>query len=321
MKVFLSALLPLVAASSVRFPVVQDDIKFNTVHSIRASQVNDVLSALNGYTVHPNHAWQGIRSYNPIKHPTFFLIADFEMPQDFPELTMNSNLHFELENDENLDNEFGKFLNRSKKIWPDASGSMMPIVAAGEADQELPEEAIEVLRAKNASFDTSNDSDRAFIMEYFTLKNLIDETPRLPVNQVPSTVYWISLDSIRRLATEYGVKHEKPQKAAKLFSELVGEATGKLESHPRSLFMVIQETDKPVSRARRAAEDGPTPSQPPVYSAYEYDADWCVVFAMVTFTMLVFVLGIYATSIGLWFMDPGRDSIIYRMTSQRMKME
>ncbi|XP_003745424.1 renin receptor [Galendromus occidentalis] len=322
MRVFLTALLPLVAASSVRFPVVQDDIKFNSVNSIKASQVGDVLSALNGYTVHSSDAWKGIRSYNPIRHPVFFLIANFEMPQNFPELTMNSNLHFDLENDNNLDDEFNEFSTRSANRWPDAAAKMISIDVAGDKSQERLKEAIGTLRDEN--FDQSNDSDRAFMLEYTMFNNIIDEIPKYPMNEVPSTVYWINLNSVRRLAADYGTKHEKPLRAAQLLSELVGKATGRLESHPRSLFMVIQETVEGKTRSRRQAEAKPSAEKAAsgvAWNAYEYDSDFSTVFAMSLFTMLIITLGVYATSIGLWFMDPGRDSIIYRMTSQRMKME
>ena len=37
--------------------------------------------------------------------------------------------------------------------------------------------------------------------------------------------------------------------------------------------------------------------------------------------MIILVLTVYAVAVVMWYMDPGRDSVIYRVTSQRMKSE
>jgi len=326
MKTFLIAaiLVPLAAANTVRLPVVQHDIKFNSVNSIKSSQVGDLLSALNGYTVHPNDPWQGLRSYNPLQHPTLFLIADFEMPKGMAELSMNSNLEFRLENDNQLDDEFNEFRGRAIYRTPQAEGKMIAVDAAEESPERLKEAQTLV---GNETFDAEKASDRAFLLEYYTFKNIIADAARAPVNGMPSIAYWINLNSLKQLAADYGLAHEKTQKAASMFSKLVGLATGELESHPRSLLMVIQETEEPVVRSKRDATIIPkTEADAPADEnwsnlATQYSSDFHIVFAMTAFTMLIIVLGVYATSIGMWFMDPGRDSIIYRMTSQRMKMD
>jgi len=37
--------------------------------------------------------------------------------------------------------------------------------------------------------------------------------------------------------------------------------------------------------------------------------------------MVVLALALYVISLVMWYLDPGRDSIIYRMTSQRIKTD
>ena len=55
--------------------------------------------------------------------------------------------------------------------------------------------------------------------------------------------------------------------------------------------------------------------------AYPFTSDFSETFAITGFTTLVFTLTVFGVSLGMWFMDPGRDSIIYRMTSQRIKKD
>lgn len=56
----------------------------------------------------------------------------------------------------------------------------------------------------------------------------------------------------------------------------------------------------------------------PLNLAYQYN-DFHISFALVGFTTLLIVLAVFLVSLGMWNLNPGRDSIIYRMTSQRKK--
>lgn len=53
--------------------------------------------------------------------------------------------------------------------------------------------------------------------------------------------------------------------------------------------------------------------------APEYDVDWHIVFSLIGFTTIVIFLTIFLVTMGMWNMNPGQDSIIYKMTSQRKK--
>ncbi|XP_065056695.1 uncharacterized protein LOC135684920 [Rhopilema esculentum] len=50
-----------------------------------------------------------------------------------------------------------------------------------------------------------------------------------------------------------------------------------------------------------------------------YNKNFPVIFNLWFWLMVVLFLSVYAISLVMWYMDPGRDSIIYRMTSQRVK--
>ncbi|EDO34171.1 predicted protein [Nematostella vectensis] len=82
-----------------------------------------------------------------------------------------------------------------------------------------------------------------------------------------------------------------------------------------------------LSRKRRASDD-PTPSaspkppsKNPLNLAYNYTPMYSAIFNIWLWLIVVIVLSVYVISLVLWYMDPGRDSIIYRMTSQRVKTD
>ena len=51
------------------------------------------------------------------------------------------------------------------------------------------------------------------------------------------------------------------------------------------------------------------------------DPDYAVTVNLTFWVVVVFALATLAASYGIWFMDPGWDSVIYRMTTQRMKFD
>ncbi|XP_078380276.1 uncharacterized protein LOC144663239 [Oculina patagonica] len=81
-------------------------------------------------------------------------------------------------------------------------------------------------------------------------------------------------------------------------------------------------------RERRAAPVGAAPVKADsnvdlskVNLAPEYSEDYPIIFNIWLWLVVVLVLSIYVVCLVMWYMDPGRDSIIYRMTSQRIKTD
>jgi len=55
--------------------------------------------------------------------------------------------------------------------------------------------------------------------------------------------------------------------------------------------------------------------------ATKYNSNYPVIFNIILWFSVVLVFSLLAISIVIGTMDPGRDSIIYRMTSTRMKKD
>lgn len=80
----------------------------------------------------------------------------------------------------------------------------------------------------------------------------------------------------------------------------------------------------PHHRVRRDAElsDSPKNTIPfDLKTLVIYDSTFPVAFNIWLWLVIGLALALYVISLVLWTMDPGRDSIIYRMTSQRIKTE
>ncbi|KAG8136423.1 putative Renin receptor-like protein [Naja naja] len=59
----------------------------------------------------------------------------------------------------------------------------------------------------------------------------------------------------------------------------------------------------------------------PYNLGYAYNFNYAVVFNIILWIMLGLVIAVIVISYNLWNMDPGYDSIIYRMTNQKIRMD
>lgn len=59
----------------------------------------------------------------------------------------------------------------------------------------------------------------------------------------------------------------------------------------------------------------------PYNLAYQYNYNYSVIFNIILWMMIGLALAVIVISYNLWNMDPGYDSIIYRMTNQKIRMD
>lgn len=55
--------------------------------------------------------------------------------------------------------------------------------------------------------------------------------------------------------------------------------------------------------------------------AYEYSVDFHTAFVTIAFVSVLLVLTVFVVAVAMWNIEPDRDSIIYRLTSQRIKKD
>jgi len=96
-----------------------------------------------------------------------------------------------------------------------------------------------------------------------------------------------------------------------------------LDSLISSLKMDVVDTDEEVhSRVERQAPPPPKLTAEDLNLADDVSEDYPVVFNIILFLAITLILALIAISVAISTMDPGRDSLIYRVTSaQRFKKD
>ncbi|XP_014111115.1 PREDICTED: renin receptor isoform X2 [Pseudopodoces humilis] len=86
--------------------------------------------------------------------------------------------------------------------------------------------------------------------------------------------------------------------------------------------VAVKEFNSPLSRKTRSIlQASQSKEENPYNLAYPYNYDYSVIFNIVLWMMIGLALAVIVISYNLWNMDPGYDSIIYRMTNQKIRMD
>ena len=75
------------------------------------------------------------------------------------------------------------------------------------------------------------------------------------------------------------------------------------------------------SRSLQSTDSNSNDTAPIKNVATPLPEDYPVVVNLSFWVIVVFALATLATSYGIWYMDPGTDNIVYRMTNQRLKTD
>ncbi|UXI20627.1 hypothetical protein NH340_JMT06570 [Sarcoptes scabiei] len=118
-----------------------------------------------------------------------------------------------------------------------------------------------------------------------------------------------------------------------LEQKIEGEEFSKVMNHLKYLFgsdilvlSIFDENQKILDRSKRLSENtrdrsSSASNKKRTNLAHEYSIDFHVSFVTIGFASLIFILAVFIISVSMWNIDPGRDSIIYRLTSQKIKKD
>uniref|UniRef100_T1J457 Renin receptor n=1 Tax=Strigamia maritima TaxID=126957 RepID=T1J457_STRMM len=295
-----------------------DYLIFRENSSLRASEIPEVLSSIFGFTTINDDKWPGVESGNPLKRPEAIVVVEIEGLDDAQIKTPA--LRFPLQTDVEPGWPFQLIADRTYIRFAEEKPVLMSI-ANDDSLYTLQSEYPTILdslpvkpnelkskvlgRLELKALNESLVPDMKFLMDAQILaeiSRIVKVKSDLLNNGIPD-IFWFRLTGIQELVSRFARVYNSNALIAAL---AVDYQTGNSIRAGRSLLQI-------------------TTSKPPVVNDHNvaagYDESYSAIFNIVLFVMLVFWLSIFAISIGIWHMDPGRDSIIYRMTSQRMKKD
>jgi len=175
-----------------------------------------------------------------------------------------------------------------------------------------------------------NNVDREFLSE---MQLWIDVSDALIANEdkihsyKPSDFIWMQSVALKTLKEFYGVDSPQVTEALTVIQNVlkrIETSLKKLYGDNFILFVITVDylNEVPKSRMGRSLLADDTQANSTTFNlSPSYDQDYPAMFNILLFVSLLLSLTVFAITLGMWHIDPGRDSIIYRMTSQRMKKD
>ncbi|XP_076347355.1 LOW QUALITY PROTEIN: ATPase H(+)-transporting accessory protein 2 [Tachypleus tridentatus] len=328
-----------------------NSVKFTTTEILHSSNLADVFSALLGYTISKPVKWSSLSPVNPLHLPEAVVVLKISGFKNTLDLNLNG-IHFPPENVGDVDGQYDVLSLRTHRRFSDkapvlleadtgnelyAARSEYPVIlksvsATSEKRHQMALADIELGRTvKEGTFNHSMPGETLFLTELATVKAILSalkDHKSLVRDGVPDII-WLKLNGIGKLVGHYGTDSYQVSEALRLLKQVISEAVNILQDIYDGQVVVavvtVNDDPTPIFRISRhlleesAGEE--TNSTDYLNLAYQYDPEFSVAFIIILFVVILFTLSILGVSVFMWNMDPGRDSIIYRMTSQRMKKD
>uniref|UniRef100_H3DC10 Renin receptor n=2 Tax=Tetraodon nigroviridis TaxID=99883 RepID=H3DC10_TETNG len=179
------------------------------------------------------------------------------------------------------------------------------------------------------SLSRNAEADLLFLSEVQVLHDitaLLKKHKHLAKDHSPD-IYSLELSGLEELSRLYGPDSAQYRDAAAILATVLqkfGEDVYGLYGKSAVVEVVTVRTfEAPLTRKSRSILESRQISNPgsPYNLAYKYNFEYAVIFNIVLWLLIALALAVIAIAYNLWNMDPGYDSIIYRMTNQKIRMD
>ncbi|XP_050522755.1 ATPase H(+)-transporting accessory protein 2 [Daktulosphaira vitifoliae] len=292
--------------------------------SLRVSQLPDIFSSIFGFTIfNEKETWDSLLVSDLFGFPE--AIVNIVIPGvKNADLSISEEDQHYLINDEPIDEIFYALEANIRKRYPTQETTIMQIVLSDEPVVK----GTDLFKPINNINDESKivtehlnlliEQDSKFLAEIYQL-NALAKTIKTKVfaNGVPD-LYWITAPNLQNIINFYGSNSYEAGEAKKILSDALNRLSQSFSEAYKNKVLVTATTtnSNKINRSKRQANN-----EKLLNIASTPSSDYPVIFNLLLWFTVIFVFSLLAISLSIADMDPGRDSIIYRMTSNRMKKE
>ncbi|XP_069684703.1 ATPase H(+)-transporting accessory protein 2 [Periplaneta americana] len=299
--------------------------KFTGREQVDESLLKEIFAACLGFTIKKGSDWSGLSVSHPFNFPEAVVVV---MVDGIASLDLKEGHSYPLNTDEDEFYTYQALHNNVDIRYPGQNATLLRMDLTEEADTDKPyshffgdyEDTPTNWTVKYLN--PSVAEDKQFLDEMAVLRTIakLVDSGLVSCDGVPD-VYWIVVRSLHAVMDLHGRDSEAAKEANKILQNVI-HAQKKAFIQAYKGRVIVAAVCSDVSHTRRtrslmAEADG----QPDLNLAPEYSPDYPVIFNIILWFGIAFVFSLLAISLFIADMDPGRDSIIYRMTSTRMKKD
>ncbi|XP_076067320.1 ATPase H(+)-transporting accessory protein 2 [Oratosquilla oratoria] len=293
-------------------PYFPRNLRFGPASPLKATYIDNLLGAALGYTV-KQVPWNGMTITTPFDHPSAVVVLGIESGGAF---IQQQGTTYSLIEDSTLDHVYQDLTNNV------AARTERPTYFK-YISVESSEDLTNLSGFHPKHLNASVEPDATFLKELSRLHQLVKDVIQVSsLSQGGQDIVFLEFKSLAPVVKEYGVDSTKVQEATNLLREqlaLVTETAREVYSDNVLVLVVTMKGDKTLRyrRALLAEDEGNVDPNVSTGNSEDFPA----IFNIILWTFLLLTIALIAISCSMAYMDPGRDSIIYRMTNPRMKKD
>lgn len=326
---FVALFVAAFGAGEISFLHSPPSIKFHGDERVNESLLKEIYSAALGFTTTKNSDWSGLSISNPFHFAEAIVCLQVDGVDTLDKIGKH---RYSLITDEEEDVTWRVLRRRVRSRYPSLNNTLVRIeLTDGENEVEPLHTFLHgVVKHRNPSYDHLDmnvTEDQEFMSELSLLNGIIKKVKSGAVSRdgMPD-VYWFVLSGLHAVVDFHGPDSATTLEAKKLLKNTINKLNDAFVSAYNGRVLVsIVSSDVSHTRQTRSLMAEPETEAPPgtlnINLSKNYGADYPVIFNILLWFMIAFTFSILAVAIGIASMDPGRDSIIYRMTSNRMKKD
>ncbi|KAI5646950.1 renin receptor-like protein domain-containing protein [Phthorimaea operculella] len=303
-----------------------DSLKFAGHDEIRETALKEVYSAALGLSTEERSDWDGLYITNPFKMPE----AAVELYVDGVASLGNfegKSRNYPLLVDEYEPDTFDFIRERIHSRFAGQNNRLVNLRLADSHELKSYEDvfgSVKVNKPSDSSLShlkTSVEEDLQFLNELEVLKAVTVAVKKMKPD-FKIDFFYLRFSSLHPLVDYHGPKSAQAAEAKQLLNDAIIELNQAFKyAYDGSVLFSVVCTDVAHTRRTARAADPAKQEQAQAQSDPIDNADYPAIFNIILWFSVVMIFTLVAITYAVMDMDPGRDSIIYRMTSTRMKKE
>nr|CAH7736821.1 unnamed protein product [Callosobruchus chinensis] len=298
---------------------------------LKESTLIEAFTAALGFSTEHYSNWQGMYIEAPFDLAEAIVTVAVDGVSD---IGQQKGHHFPLKTDVGEGKIFQHLEERIASHFPEQGTNLVRIDLANGLEDIHKYKIFKDIHGKNPkhiahkALKIDIDEDRQFLKQITLLHEIAQKVEEgvMQKDNIPD-VYWFRFDSLHALSDLHGPNSTEAMEAKQLLSDVIMQlnaAFSKVYGDNALITVITSDTShtrkaRSILQAAAPKEDGDDKT---TYNlASYYNKDYPVIFNIILWFGVMMVFSLLAICIAIGNMDPGRDSIIYRMTSTRMKKD
>lgn len=296
-------------------------LQFKGHEHLKETLLKEVYSASLGFTTQQQSYWDGLYIEDPFNMPEAIVTVAVDGVES---IDNQKGHHYPLRTNEEDISVYENMEKRISERYPESKSNMVEINLSNGLEDIEKYAFLKGIKHDKPKKSVHNhlklsvDEDREFLKEVALLNLIAEKVEQGSIQRdyVPD-IYWFKVTGLHAIVDLYGANSTQAKEAKILLNHAILKLnTAFSKAYKGSVLVnVITSDASHTRRARNILAAKETNDKTKYNLASNYGKDYPVIFNMILWFGVIMTFSILAICMAIMNMDPGRDSIIYRMTS------